>query len=130
MNPVKKLRQIQINHRPKALFQIFSRFSNCRMSTTITTEPMTAGMEGWFKYRLQNLENRLLNHPRSHIGNAQTALTSAGFGNPDPTNIPWVKAFRQQYTAQFSQQTRSLRFGLLNRLAVDPRCPLIAYNGQ
>ncbi|AHE53599.1 hypothetical protein A7Q26_05010 [Sphingobium sp. TCM1] len=103
MNPVKKLRQIQIDHRPEALFQISGCFTNCRVSTAIMREPVTAGMEGWLKYWLQNLEDRLLNHPRSHIGNAKTALTSSGLGNPDPTNIPWVKAFRQQFTTQVGQ---------------------------
>lgn len=130
MNPIEKLRQVQVNHRPIARFQIPGRFGDRRVRTTVRSETMTAGVEGRFIDRLQYLEHGLLNHPGHHVRNAKPALTAAGLGNPNPPDIARTKAFRQQVTSQRSQQARSLRFGLLDRLAVDPRCALVAYYVQ
>ena len=57
-------------------------------------------------------------------------LTTAGLGYPNPPDVARTKAFRQQITAQSRQQARSLRFGLLDGLAVNPRCTLVAYYVQ
>jgi hypothetical protein len=130
MDPVEELRQIHIHHRPKARFQIPGRFSNRRVGPSVWPESVTAGVKGGFVDWLQNLEHGLLDHPGYHVRNAKSALATPGLGNPNPPDVARAKASRQQITAQIGQQTRSLRFGLLNRLAVNPWCPLVAYDIQ
>src|SRR4051812_49636332 len=112
MDPVEELRQIHIHHRPKARFQIPSRFSNRRVGTSVWPESVTAGVESGFVDRLQDLEHGLLYHPGHHVRNAKSALATPGLGKPNPPDVARAKASRQQITAQIGQQTRSLRFGL------------------
>jgi hypothetical protein len=87
-------------------------------------------MESRLEDRLQNLEHRLLNHPVSDVWNAQPPLPASGLWQPDPADIAGPVAFRQQVTAQPSDDRRGFRFRHLDRLSVRTRCSLVAHHVQ
>ena len=70
MNSVEEFGQVKINHCLIAVLQIFRCFGDGGMSAAFGAEPVTAGVKGWLEDRLHDLEQRLLNHPVDHVGNA------------------------------------------------------------
>ena len=65
------------------------------VGAAVRAEAMTAGMKRRFEDRLQDLENRLLNHPIHHVRNAKRIVVSTDAPRePKVTEAPGVHRSR------------------------------------
>ena len=85
-------------------------------------------MKRRFEDRLQDLENRLLNHPIHHVRNPKPPLPTSRLRQPDPADVTGPIAFRQQSVAQRGEERRSIMLRFLDRLSVHSRRSLVAYH--
>src|SRR5271157_5524645 len=76
MNPIEKLRQIQIDQRLIAGLQMLRCLSDRSVSAPTRTEAMAAVMESRLEDRLQNLEHGLLSRPVHYIRDAKPGVDS------------------------------------------------------
>jgi hypothetical protein len=74
MNPIEKLRQIQIDQRLIAGLQMLRCLSDRGVSAPTRTEAMAAVMESRLEDRLQNLEHGLLSRPVHYICKSRDSI--------------------------------------------------------
>src|SRR5271165_7244668 len=119
MNPIEKLRQIQIDQRLIAGLQMLRCLSDRSVSAPTRTEAMAAVMESRLEDRLQNLEHGLLSRPVHYIRDAKPPLPASGFRQPDPTNFARpIIAPCQQCMTQLGDERRSMPLRVLVSLGL------------
>jgi hypothetical protein len=99
LDAIEELRQVDIDCDAVAFVEIAGCLSDGGLGSPISAEPVTAVMKGRLEERFKLKQDRLLNDAIDDIGNAQTTLTSARFGNPNPTNVTWHVRSRNQSLA-------------------------------
>ncbi len=104
MDAVEDLRKVYIDHHPVSVADILLRFGDRRVRPTLGPESMAARMKGRFEDRLQYLEHGLLNPPINHVRDAQTALSPAWLGDPNPADVTRLGRPVQQRTLQPRQK--------------------------
>src|SRR5271166_4586655 len=128
MNPIEKLRQIQIDQRLIAGLQMLRCLSDRSVSAPTRTEAMAAVMESRLEDRLQNLEHGLLSRPVHYIRDAKPPLPASGFRQPDPMNFARPIAPCQQCMTQLGDERRDggaealLGMGAFAQDDLDQRC--------
>jgi hypothetical protein len=90
------------------------------------TKSMAAVVETRLKDWLQHLVHRLLNQAVDDIRDAEAALASAGFGDPNPPNISRAILPRQQRMSQPGQQPMALAYDLHHAASINAMCALVA----
>jgi hypothetical protein len=87
MNPVEELRQVQVNHRPIACFQVSGRFGDRCVGTAVRAETVTTAVEGWFIDQLEYLQH---DHSCCEVDDVNT-LGELVIAKADPTSVLFSK---------------------------------------